>query len=38
MRLLPVLVTLPLLFISIYITLYTFFNRNVFQHRFRHRG
>lgn len=29
MRLLPILVTLPLLFISIYLTLYSFFNRNI---------
>jgi len=37
MRLLPVFVTLPLLFLSIYLTLYTFFYRNVFRHRFRQR-
>ncbi|NLI67786.1 MAG: hypothetical protein GX374_04005 [Bacilli bacterium] len=29
MRLLPLYLTLPLLFFSIYATLYTFFNRNL---------
>lgn len=31
MRLLPYLVTLPLLFLSIYLTVFTFFYRNIYR-------
>lgn len=33
MRLVPYLITLPLLFLSIYATIYTFTYRNVYRHR-----
>lgn len=35
MSLMPLYVTLPLLFISIYLTLYSFMNRNVYRKRMK---
>lgn len=37
MRLFPIWITLPLLFISLYITLFSLVNRNM-PKRFHHRG
>lgn len=37
MRLFPIWLTLPLLFISLYITLFSIMNRHI-PRRFRHRG
>jgi len=35
MKLMPLYITLPLFFISIYLTLYSFFNRNVYRKRMK---
>ncbi|MFD2759819.1 hypothetical protein [Lentibacillus juripiscarius] len=35
MRLIPLFITLPALFISIYLTIYSFTNRNVFRGNMR---
>ncbi|WP_164669458.1 hypothetical protein [Virgibacillus doumboii] len=35
MQLIPIFITLPMLFISIYLTIYTFTHRNVYRGRMR---